>query len=91
MPSTHHDLPAILQAVFSGYPLPRHGTHGMTHWARVLENGLRLCEAIGADTVAGTLGRTKIQNCHRNLSGHCCAHASNSRILEWLAARLKAD
>lgn len=44
-----HDLPAILRAILPGYTLPHDGTHGVTHWARVLENGRRLCEATSAD------------------------------------------
>ena len=55
MPTTDHDLPAILRAILPGYILPHDGTHGLTHWARVLENGLRLSEATGADTEIVTL------------------------------------
>lgn len=55
MPSTNHDLPAILRAIFPDYPLPLDGTHGVTHWARVLQNGLRLCEATGVSTEIVTL------------------------------------
>jgi len=55
MTPSRHDLPAILRAILPGYPLPHDGTHGLTHWARVLENGLRLCEATGADTEVVTL------------------------------------
>ena len=50
MPPLIHDLPAILRAILPGYTLPHDGTHGLTHWARVLKNGLRLCKATGADT-----------------------------------------
>lgn len=50
-----HDLPAILSAILQGYVLPRRGHHGVTHWARVLENGLRLCAAHGADREVVTL------------------------------------
>lgn len=55
MPSPIHDLPAILRAILPGYPLPYDGIHGLPHWARVLENGQRLCEATGADTEVVTL------------------------------------
>ena len=44
-----HDSRAILRAILSGYELPIDGTHGVAHWARVLENGLRIAEATGAD------------------------------------------
>ena len=32
------------------YALPPHGIHGVAHWARVMENGLRLAEATGANS-----------------------------------------
>jgi uncharacterized protein len=38
----------ILQAVISQYRLPLNGTHGVGHWARVLENGRRLSSVTGA-------------------------------------------
>lgn len=44
-----HDLPAILAAVLRGYALPVFGDHGVAHWARVWENGMRLADATGAD------------------------------------------
>ncbi len=39
----------ILHAVLEEYVLPWFGDHGIVHWARVLENGLRLAEETGAD------------------------------------------
>ena len=44
-----HNFPALLAAILDGYALPFHGNHGVVHWARVLENGLRIAEATGAD------------------------------------------
>jgi uncharacterized protein len=44
-----HDLAAILTAILNGYALPVAGFHGVVHWACVLENGLRIAEATGAD------------------------------------------
>jgi uncharacterized protein len=38
----------VLHAILDDYALPRHGLHGIAHWARVLENGLRLSAATGA-------------------------------------------
>jgi uncharacterized protein len=38
----------ILHAVLEDYALPWGGDHGVAHWARVLENGLRLAEEAGA-------------------------------------------
>lgn len=45
-----HDHPAILRAILSGYALPIVGEHGIAHWARVLENGLKIAASNGADT-----------------------------------------
>lgn len=44
-----HDYAAILQTILSGYALPHDGYHGVYHWARVWENGLRVAEHNGAD------------------------------------------
>lgn len=44
-----HDPAAILQAILRDYPLPVYGAHGVVHWARVWENGLRVAEVNGAD------------------------------------------
>src|SRR4051794_32696476 len=43
------NLPLILQAVLEVYALPWDGDHGVAHWARVLENGLRLAGETGAN------------------------------------------
>jgi len=50
-----HDQAAILRAVLAGYALPVRGPHGVVHWARVLENGLRVAAATGADAEVVTL------------------------------------
>jgi uncharacterized protein len=39
----------ILHAALEEYVLPWDGDHGIAHWARVLENGLRLAGETGAD------------------------------------------
>lgn len=44
-----HDMPAIAAAILHGYALPRWCDHGVAHWARVLENGLRVADSNGAD------------------------------------------
>ncbi len=41
--------PALVHAIMKEYALPVLGRHGLGHWARVLENGLRLAEATGAN------------------------------------------
>lgn len=50
-----HDLPAITAVILDGYGLPPDGFHGIVHWARVMENGLRVAETTGADTEVVTL------------------------------------
>ena len=42
------NLPAIVAEILRGYALPTRGFHGVVHWARVLENGLKLAETTGA-------------------------------------------
>jgi uncharacterized protein len=44
------NIPLVLHAVLEDYSLPLNGDHGIAHWARVLENGLRLAEETGANT-----------------------------------------
>ena len=39
----------LIKTILSGYKLPWNGVHGITHWARVMENGLRLAEQNEAD------------------------------------------
>jgi uncharacterized protein len=43
------DLKPIIHRILEEYALPWHGTHGVGHWARVLENGLRLAKETGAN------------------------------------------
>ena len=38
----------LIRSILGWYTLPWEGTHGVPHWARVLENGRRLSEATGA-------------------------------------------
>jgi uncharacterized protein len=39
----------VMRGIVSGYALRPMGTHGLPHWARVMETGLRLAELTGAD------------------------------------------
>ena len=43
------DLKPVVHRILEDYELPWHGTHGVGHWARVLENGLRLAKETGAN------------------------------------------
>jgi uncharacterized protein len=45
----------IVHEILKGYTLPIRGSHGVVHWARVLENGLRLVSATGANLEVVTL------------------------------------
>lgn len=49
------DLKPIVQGILDQYTLPVQGAHGVTHWARVLENGLMLSTETGADVDVVTL------------------------------------
>lgn len=42
------NIPLVLGAALEDYALPWDGTHGVAHWARVLENGRRLAGETGA-------------------------------------------
>ena len=44
-----HNYPTILQRILQEYVLPLDGCHGIIHWARVHENGLKVAEVSGAD------------------------------------------
>jgi uncharacterized protein len=43
------NIRVILRAVLEDYALPWGGDHGVAHWARVSENGLRLAKETGAN------------------------------------------
>lgn len=43
--------PSLVKRILEGYALPLRGAHGITHWARVLENGRRLAPMASADLV----------------------------------------
>lgn len=49
------NLKPIIKAILAQYKLAPQGLHGLPHWERVLQNGLRLAEHTGADTTVITL------------------------------------
>ena len=55
------DLRPILHAILEEYVLPINGDHGVTHWARVLENGLKLSQETDASQLpsAAAMGRQR--------------------------------
>ena len=49
MEELHNILsPELIQTILNEYQLHWKGVHGIAHWARVLENGLRLASCTGA-------------------------------------------
>ncbi len=44
-----HGFETLIAAIHNEYALPWNGTHGISHWTRVRENGLRLAPLTGAD------------------------------------------
>jgi uncharacterized protein len=42
--------PQLVTAILQNYSLQQWGTHGLSHWARVLVNGLTVAAETGADT-----------------------------------------
>ncbi len=60
------DYPLLVRAVLDGYALAPWGTHGLSHWARVWENGLRLAEATGADPTIVRLFAIYHDSCRLN-------------------------
>ena len=43
------DLKLVVHGILKEYVLPWGGIHGVAHWARVLETGVRLAEVTGAN------------------------------------------
>ncbi len=62
------DLQPVLNAILTDYLLPLGGCHGVAHWARVLENGLRLSEETGADVAVVSLFAVLHDSCRHNES-----------------------
>jgi len=44
-----HDFMGITTSILDGYALPIDGYHGIVHWARVYENGMRIARENGGD------------------------------------------
>lgn len=49
------DLNQLIGAILKEYALPVNGLHGLSHWGRVLENGLRLADLTDANRDVVTL------------------------------------
>lgn len=64
---------AVLAEVLRSYWLPLHGAHGVAHWARVLENGVRLAETTGANVAVVRLFAV-LHDSKRENEGHDPEH-----------------
>jgi uncharacterized protein len=60
------NLKPIVHRILEDYALPWHGTHGIGHWARVLENGLRLVQSTGANVEIVQLFAVLYDSCRVN-------------------------
>lgn len=89
-----HDTPSIMRAILRGYALPVRGYHGVVHWARVLENGLRIAELNGADqdvvTLFALFHDSRRVNEHRD-NGHGLRGAELARSLRGSVVLLDDD
>jgi len=62
------DLSPLLTQIASQYQLTPNGTHGLSHWGRVLENGLKLFKIEGGDEIVITLFAIFHDACRHNQS-----------------------
>lgn len=72
----------LLDIVCGQFALDLHGIHGIRHWTRVLENGLRLSERTGADGEVVTLFAW-LHDSRRQDDGYDPGHGA--RAAEWIA------
>lgn len=79
-PEPRVEVDAILRAVLEQYRLEWHGIHGVTHWGRVLDNGLRLAESTGASVRVVTLFALFHDACRTN-DGHDPDHGRRGAAL----------
>jgi uncharacterized protein len=80
LPASSLPLRALIEAILAEYALPINGDHGISHWARVLENGCRLSEVTGARIEVVRLFAIFHDSCRHN-EGHDPQHG-------WRGARL---
>ena len=86
---TPASLTPLVKAVAPGHHRGGRGVHGVVHWARVLENGLRIGEAVGANLTVvrlfAVLHDCRRLNDHRD-PGHGARGGLVARQLrgEWL-------
>ena len=81
------NLKLILHAILEEYELPWDGLHGVAHWARVLENGLRLADETGAGALRARAVRSGWFVPARYRSAVVEVHAVSGRRGVWLRGR----
>lgn len=74
------EITQVVRAVLDGYTLDPLGVHGLTHWARVLDNGRRIAEATGADTKVVDLFAL-LHDSRRVTDGHDPGHGARGGLL----------
>ena len=91
MDDAHALIPhEALRLTVGGYALNPMGTHGLGHWGRVLENGLRLAEHTEADRLVVSLFAV-LHDCRRVNEGTDRGHGLRASLLvEELAALVPA-
>lgn len=72
-------LKPVVEFILKDYQLPLDGDHGVSHWARVLENGLRLAEETGADVTVVSLFAV-LHDSRRINEGHDPEHGPRAAI-----------
>jgi len=83
------DFKPIIHRILEDYALSWNGTHGVGHWARVLENGLRLAKGTAANIEVVQLFAIFHDSCRVN-EGTDCGHGERGGNLalalrdEWL-------
>lgn len=95
-PQTALDVPAILREILAGYALPWDADHGVAHWARVWENGLKLCESEPANPEIVRLfavfhDSRRVNECHdpqHGLRGALLARQLHGRCFQLTADEL---
>jgi uncharacterized protein len=85
------DLRSLLPHVLSQYVLDVRGIHGITHWARVLENGRRIVSPTGADPAVVALFALFHDACRRN-EGHDPAHGPRAaELVRQMRGKIELD
>lgn len=94
LPALNGITPLLIQTILEDYQLSWWGIHGITHWARVIENGLRLASYTGAQVQVVALFAVFHDSKRNNESkdpGHGRRGAEFARILKGKAFDLSDE